>query len=1380
VSATLQKQQRTTSQPPRDPSQPPSQPVEVRESQSLECVTLLERFSDLKENVNILYIHAKSKLGQRLLESSSIVESCCLADRSHVLHHDDDENPWLVPQQPLALENDERLRLVHEILLPLLATLGMCYQLLDQIPSVTQPTLPQDTHQHNTTPSTTGSRTTELAANVVSSICSSLRKPSGATRTKLPPAPPIAMLSIQNYTNVACVVELVVGWGMLPLMPPKVLSDMHVRTRYQWPRAVRGRLPASCLTWGGSGKVSTGCSTPALVACWHDLVVVIVGQLLLLDRFRPMLLPRHLPDLMATILHRQHLQPIRAETSSSTRLDALVQRLSAFLLGGSGSSGTLTDLNATAAETTVVAMDNMIDPYWQVKSYQTLLRHGRESPTWLRTAVSQLLCTMATTHLAVVLAAFVHDAVHNGDNATEGTAAMARLARAIVPLLPQQPTHNRKPTKRTAPTRHDHESYLDLIARQLVQLLDAAASDRSLHDHSTSSDQLPLPMHHVINVHAVWAILDLLPTAVLNGAFYDGMVDLGLQVASVASSKNLGDDSRVDWSRIHAVVLRFAILFRHHPSAATAGSMARVCRLWWKRFTLMDSNNGSLPCTLVGVLVRLASTPCICKSLVKDDTIAVLRLFVEACMAIDFAGTDQPSSGKASGRHVVAVSLLQALAPISLDLNGWSFELSNSCDPASDGTMANQVWLQKDAQVNETDISRHVERIEGRVRVLLRDILVFRGNSSSEDQASIEKHESDHDQLLPLLFRILLIAYIAPEGIAPAQHENGPPSLFRHAHFQIVPLVCLPVLCEASSLEFLFEADGGILEIIRLVLASVLDRLTSDSPRSLRRMSSEQSTGSLFEMCAQLALANGIVYPEDAENRRTASLDEQDEIVAADVEMLLSVTSIVLSLLISILELGVRNRSYSDEAILQSMAPLLRSMSTRTSIGLSCDDASILHDQMSEMASYAAALLATRAAPIRNPTSETSSPRAKSILDDLACAESDLLSSEPPLRARGMVALRKLVQSQDPYLPTHQHVPGHNQNWTDHLWKVLQLSIRALSDHESFVYLAAVHTIVTVAEADPSVFVPVLGSVIATGRLSEKLCLNHVSVEQRVKLSEALCFTIRRRGSFGRELLIVFHLLACGPKPLETGTNDDKTEAMQLATHEYFVLEEPFAEYVKEADDQAVDMDEYWKGVDLRARTGGPLFNVEEEEVIRAATITLVAELLSVVSREVTASYCAILMDCCITTLQLESSRPIRRAGATLSRELYAALVREQDDLLCTLSDCSTTNSPRVPLSVAMVAGREDILCALLRRVVDSNDSADNMGRLHDPATAARCQEALSLRDEAASGGILTAGRIVRESNMLRQSRAVANFLVGSRQVPRIVPLEVISFSVDG
>jgi hypothetical protein len=314
-----------------------------------------------------------------------------------------------------------------------------------------------------------------------------------------------------------------------------------------------------------------------------------------------------------------------------------------------------------------------------------------------------------------------------------------------------------------------------------------------------------------------------------------------------------------------------------------------------------------------------------------------------------------------------------------------------------------------------------------------------------------------------------------------------------------------------------------------------------------------------------------------------------------------------------------------------------------------------------------------------------------------------------------------------------------------------------------------------VAEADPSVFVPVLGSVIAAGRLSEKLCLDHVSVEQRVKLSEALCFIIRRRGSFARELLIVFQLLAYGPKPPETEASDGKTEAMQLATHEYFVLEQPVGEYVEEADDQAVDMDEYWKGVELRARTGGPLFNVEEEEVIRAATITLVSELVSVVSRDVTASYCEILMDCCITTLQLESSRPIRRAGATLARELYAALVCEQDDLLCALNACRANNSPRVPLSVAMVAGREDILCALLRREVNSNDSADSKGRLHDPVTAARCQEALSLRDDAASGGILTAGRIVRESNMVQENRAVAHFLVEPKQqwsIPRIVPLD--------
>jgi hypothetical protein len=180
------------------------------------------------------------------------------------------------------------------------------------------------------------------------------------------------------------------------------------------------------------------------------------------------------------------------------------------------------------------------------------------------------------------------------------------------------------------------------------------------------------------------------------------------------------------------------------------------------------------------------------------------------------------------------------------------------------------------------------------------------------------------------------------------------------------------------------------------------------------------------------------------------------------------------------------------------------------------------------------------------------------------------------------------------------------------------------------------------------------------------------------------------------------------------GDTQNLSHLIQVQTHDYF-------QKSHENDDE----------VDVRMRldTGGPVFSCEEGDLLRSAAIFLVCELVSTLHPKIVSNYCHVLVRLVLDALQLESSRPVRRSVASLARELYACVMKEETADEGGEKITST-------MAIAMVCAGEDKLFNALTRCADATDvdsdkkEVKGKTRLFDPAAQSRSREALALRDE--------------------------------------------------
>jgi hypothetical protein len=392
----------------------------------------------------------------------------------------------------------------------------------------------------------------------------------------------------------------------------------------------------------------------------------------------------------------------------------------------------------------------------------------------------------------------------------------------------------------------------------------------------------------------------------------------------------------------------------------------------------------------------------------------------------------------------------------------------------------------------------------------------------------------------------------------------------------------------------------------------------------------------------------------------------------------------------------------------------------------------------------------------------------------------DLKSGEAPIRARAVVLLRHLACAVDD--PAPRTAAGSGRKEGDYGDRALDLLLDALRDPESYVYLAAIQTIAMMADERPKQMLPFLAAAVATGELpraaggapsspaAAAAAAVALSPEQRVKLAEALASCLRRRAAVCEHAPAMLDalLVARGPGAGDGGAPargaPPPTRDLGLLVHEatrrYFRGGDPAPGPGGRSSEPPVlngPEDEFRDEMGTRARTGGPLFDAEEADVVRAAKLSVAAELVAAASSSsasdcpgALARHCHLLVGGCLDALRLDASRPVRRSGALLARELYAAVLREHERLDSPARGAGSWGGP-IPLTIALVEAGEEALAAALERCLgldDLDDLGDDRPRFADPAAAARCREALSVRSEAEDGGMLAAGRLlVREGS---------------------------------
>lgn len=210
---------------------------------------------------------------------------------------------------------------------------------------------------------------------------------------------------------------------------------------------------------------------------------------------------------------------------------------------------------------------------------------------------------------------------------------------------------------------------------------------------------------------------------------------------------------------------------------------------------------------------------------------------------------------------------------------------------------------------------------------------------------------------------------------------------------------------------------------------------------------------------------------------------------------------VALGTLLAILEVGAAERPPEDEAALKALLPALEVLSRPSRAG-------------GELAAECRARVLRRGAAKLRASSTASKKSKTSWRDALAEARADLAdSSSPAMRAYGIVSLTKfaraVTQRKEAVLKSRADdrnvdAPGPGD------WRpVATALVEALADNDSYVFLAAAHSLAALADANPTELVPFLCDIHETSKLDDL----EIGDAARARLGEALACTIKRRGA---------------------------------------------------------------------------------------------------------------------------------------------------------------------------------------------------------------------------------------------------------------------------
>lgn len=1084
------------------------------------------------------------------------------------------------------IEKDQRSNLIRKVLLPLLESLSTCYRLLDSIP---QPPPPQRPHN----------------------------------KKKKKPPPPRGMLSIQNYTDVAVLLEFTVCTSLLPCLDANVLTSIQDRAQYSLPKSLAGRLSRFSMLWG---TAVIGERDDKLRALEVKRTVATISNVVLLDRFRPMLLPRHLADLYAGLFQAEALE---GSTRRDADVDAVYSRLMPVSQGASSADA--------------------VDSFSQARSLQTLLLRGTRAPLWLRKRVSNLLTDLATRDLFAIVQVFVISASSSQEDMTGAT---LRLVTALVTI--------------------DDDDYYSQICLQLVQLLDVNVERMDAAKFAAAL--------------TVWAFLDQLPRHRLARDFLPVLAK-GMFTTEPSIS-------------LHRMVRRIIALFSVIPASHNATS---ACEL------VLYPIPTNKAMTMFSQLVRIASLTTIEDINIKSDAIVALRMFSSVMERTNF----NFKGAKVAGSDLLSISFLYAITPSRWDIEGYRYQIA--LDGESKETRNLTLLVTNQRHVDEACVLSDVEK---RATVIVEEVIGFLGDN--QDSATELKNKSNMPRSF---FQHLLVTIFA------ISQEQDMPSY--SPNLRLAVMIVLPLLCERCPPETLLlgtSADAsGILATFKLILDCTAASVEDTFLQSQATNKSEILLG--FDKARQLFL--NIVVQE--QHDRTHGQEEMHQELE---ETLMSTASIALSLLTVMLELGSEQRNPQELALLEATVPSLRVLSSFVSKskrqGVEADQ---LQAEMAEMASHAAALIVSRNAESeRELGADQSNHKSVSML--ITEAENEISSDHPAVRAQGVVRLRRLARGylaergeQLPSKPmiVEVTVPLSGRSNDEVLNEILRVSMLTLADSESYVYLAGIQTIVAIADVCPQVIIPKIGLGVCTGKFhlnagSQKDVV--LTQDERIKLSEALLFIVRRRGAaINHYVPQLLDMMIYGNQQVAEEETLVNAKIIQEQTHDYFISD---AEGTNELTTPSDRLD----AKTLRVNTGGPIFKSELNDVLRSSCIAVVAEIVNVTLPSSGAPYAIEMVQLVSNIMHLEVSRPVRRAAVFLAVALYDAVLRE-------LEEPSQVRS----LTVALVHAKEEAMKSALEACIDQVGAAAS-SQLYDPATSARCQEALDARNQVEETGAFVAAAL--------------------------------------
>ena len=1345
-------------------------------------------------------------------------------------------------------DDDERRIILHQIILPLLNSLLQIYTILDKLPQSTSPLTSQS-----------------LSSADTRDTCKK-----NAKHKQNKHKPPIGMLSINDYTNIACLIEYSISITLIPLLeygsivyfPPltiqqstttKAATMKHLPTKTtiisqkqcrELSKSLAGRISKYTLSWGTTytfdyyNKLcdslllssSNGSCAEDNETQQHQIIYNIytkynelaslsttLTNLLTLDRFKPMLLNKYITNIYAMVFCCERLNwylykldcshVVDSSSSLSTSLSGLfkqeryIERNNSIkfhtlykILGVSPlifPSSLISRTTPQSNEDEVTTVDN----HEMALAYRTLLGGGASMmitsstngttqqqqqpaiPSWLKLRLGQCLTRLSMVDIVSVVDVFVAHANSSGDSRDEKdtddvlTSAAMRLASALCAKPTTSSSNATAITSNSKQRRSNNDIYHERLCIQFINFLmkDGQNLICQLNKKKYDNDILQTSRSSMAMHLTLWAVLSQLSIDSIH-SYFVGKLMSGLVLVPLT---NDNDDAAVNTNQrltSKQSVASIASWLLTIPSSIDPSTEKKVQSIILGPISSSKSDeskysNKNEKFTMSNQLIRLAA------SLSSQDIVpsSNSNLIIEVDSTSD--DDDDSNNTQAFARlvemtiaqmiHILIIHRIKEDSHVKEDMNWLAIELLKSistnnfdkdgyCFVVESKEEKSIVYRKRETTQQNDDVMPNllISGIETRAKCLIRVIMSL--SELSTGSSSESKLESDNNNpvnvLLSNLFQLaLLIHYSSMSGSSDCEKK-------------------LLVKGNNSSLDSKFIHDNQ--DDMTMAATVVLATLCETCSPSILLLGSSKSDSSILDILG-LIIKSASAHIE----RAAATNDESKEGNDSSSEELFSTTSIVLSLLIAMLELGADKRSESDESFFKSIIPSLHVLCSFGDSGSSLPE-------VAEMASHAMALIAARgsgvSAEVSEPSSNTTTdkmPRVDRILEKLSQAEKELQSTQPPLRAKGVVSLRHIARSlvkddgvggeDDASLLNLVNEKGNTkitevQTTSDEPLTTIsskeelglisrslaRVCLNALADTESYVYLAAIQTLVAISDVCPSEIMPLMGEAIAKGNnitisiadtvgyLSSITSVElSLSPEQRIKATESLIFMIRRRGEgifmYGRSLL---NVMLYGSSKDHANKDYQTAQLIQSQTHNYFI---------QNNNDKENNSDERR----FRLNTGGPIYSIEENHLLRAGSISVTCELVTVLNPITVASYCHDLIKLVISALQLEESRPVRRAVACLARELYTCTLKE-----VTAELGNSKDSPATTMAIAIVKSNEVQMYNALISCVSLSNQGGASSRLIDPATQSRCSEAIDIREEIENIGILQVATLVAQS----------------------------------